>query len=979
MFLCAILCAAAAATEARPEDTQVFLDHVVFHSQGWGELGINTCAHAPDITPLPLRIGDRNYAQGLGMHANGELCLELDGQFSAFDAEIGVQWQGPKVGSVLFQVFVDGEKRFDSGLMKETDPPRPIHLDTKGASALRLVVNDGGDGITCDCANWANARLTPDPGAPKLSEKAGLDIGAFAYVRGWDPKRMTGTPAKRTEEFPAEDVFLGKDLLPEGLTDIEPDIQSTRAPDAVYSVPVDADGTGCIGLEWAERRFLRNASLEFVDAASMPAAQDARLEYWSGESPWQGEWKRLESDIAVDGLRWAVVWSRGKSGGLKSGTEKIRWILPKQGQPVRVHALSASSRSGKREVSLRVEWHKEAPAGSPRKIELYNGEFAEGSNKYVQPFPTSDPPVVRLHCSVPGPWKTDRTMLRFTQASTDVLVSSDLITVAVEDVLTQGPVYVPETGLYVTKEPAAPPFAEYLQQIAGKKTVLERVREMPDQTFEQAMEHVHNPIQDLGPMMISLACDNRKFVIQREGAIVFEPYANVDQEPILIPATCSITPGFGTGRQESVTRHLDGGWLPAPVNETQHDGVAFRQRSFVAPVGGEALPESNGWLYDKAACVAEFTLSNQTNGGKSASVDLAFAPGTARMTPQGALIEKDGRVLAYVPKPGEALSIEAANGRLAVKAALAPNASATFGVLLPAWAASEEELLPLADTQALFDSFRRYWEQALAQNVQVETPDAFLNDVIRASQVHCLLAARNEERGKRIAAWISSDRYGPLESEANSVIRGMDLMGNHEFARRSHDFFIHRYSPEGFLTTGYTLMGTGWHLWTLAEHYFLTRDDAWLRSAAPNVERACRWVMKQQEKTRARDGEDWKLPESGLVPPGVGADWNRYAYRFAVQGHYCLGLMLASTVLDAARSEEEGHTLDNDKVTDNALDLVRSYTWSVQRTPVVALSNGTWVRGYPGMLYCFGQHSRHWATTSIPVTTRAPAATTKTA
>ena len=74
-------------------------------------------------------------------------------------------------------------------------------------------------------------------------------------------------------------------------------------------------------------------------------------------------------------------------------------------------------------------------------------------------------------------------------------------------------------------------------------------------------------------------------------------------------------------------------------------------------------------------------------------------------------------------------------------------------------------------------------------------PDEFLTNVIRASQVHCMLAARSEDRGRRVAPWISSDRYGPLESEANSVIRGMDLLGQSDFARRGLEFFIKRYHP----------------------------------------------------------------------------------------------------------------------------------------------------------------------------------------
>jgi len=45
--------------------------------------------------------------------------------------------------------------------------------------------------------------------------------------------------------------------------------------------------------------------------------------------------------------------------------------------------------------------------------------------------------------------------------------------------------------------------AQHQQQIAGKKTVFERVRDMPDQTLAQAMEKAHHSIRDSGPMLLT--------------------------------------------------------------------------------------------------------------------------------------------------------------------------------------------------------------------------------------------------------------------------------------------------------------------------------------------------------------------------------------------------------------------------------------------------------------------------------------------
>jgi hypothetical protein len=234
--------------------SNVLLYRVPLVRQGWGELGIDTAVHAPGKTPMLLCIGDKQYDKGLGTHAPGEIVVELDGEYTAFEAEVGVQKQpGDNVGSVVFQVFVDGEKRFDSGVTRGNDPAIPISIPVAGAYELRLVVTDAGDGITCDCSNWADARLIRDASVKTGPPEEPLDIAPFARIVTWDPDRTDGCRCSRVEEFPAEEVFLESDVPP--------------AIDGTYTLPVASNGSGCIGLQWFERRRLRKLSLQFADGA----------------------------------------------------------------------------------------------------------------------------------------------------------------------------------------------------------------------------------------------------------------------------------------------------------------------------------------------------------------------------------------------------------------------------------------------------------------------------------------------------------------------------------------------------------------------------------------------------------------------------------------------------------------------------------------------------------------------------------------
>lgn len=63
------------------------------------------------------------------------------------------------VGSVVFKVYVDGELKFDSGLMNSTDGQKYVEVDINGAKELKLVVTDGGNGIGSDHASWADTKL----------------------------------------------------------------------------------------------------------------------------------------------------------------------------------------------------------------------------------------------------------------------------------------------------------------------------------------------------------------------------------------------------------------------------------------------------------------------------------------------------------------------------------------------------------------------------------------------------------------------------------------------------------------------------------------------------------------------------------------------------------------------------------------------------------------------------------------------------
>ena len=915
-------------------------ERILHVQQGWGQLGIDVAAHAPGQQALNLRTKDEEYAKGLGHHAPGEIVVDLEGLYESFEAEVGVQWQGGNVGSVVFQVFVDGEERFDSGVMREHDPARPVRILVAGAEELRLVVTDAGDGITCDCANWAEARLTRSASPTRRDSRPRLDMAPFARVVTWDPDRMDGCRSNRVQEFRAEDLFTETEVTP--------------SADGVYTVPTVPDGRGCIGLQWLERRRLRELVLGFSDPAQVPPAGRIQLQSWVGESAWQGNWQPCETTVEQEAGRMRFHALLSADPSMRQGMRKVRWIFPASAQPIALRRLSAFTNARCETTELAI--YPEQPTdGVQADIELYDGEIVEprGSDSSLHcNWDMSGPLRLKVRHIVPRRWNSDRTVIRFR-------LPSGGFGVAVDDLLANGAVYVKDYGVFVTLGAS---LADYQREIADRQTILERVRQMPDQSFAQALEKTHNPAQDNGPTMLSLACDNHKFVVQQDGTIQFAVPGDAAGEAVVPPLKhpCVLRPQLGSGQHERSTRYLHGGWLPVPVMTVREGGVLYTERCFVAPYDKGSGPDAWPWLDRKPLFVGEFTIENTGSGAADASLKLQFLSDVEKgeaaeleQVSEGWAVRSNGRLLGFI-RTGDSspLQVKVGNGTLTLSGLVPARASARCTVYLPAWQMRPEEYGQLGDGASLLSDAEAYWDRVMSSAMQVEIPDPMLLNVIRASQVHCLIAARNEDEARRIAPWIASMSYGPLESEANSIVRGMSLMGHGEFARRSLDFFINRYSPEGFLTTGYTLMGTGWHLRTLGEHYQLTRDRDWMRRVAPEVARVCRWITEQREKTKRLDPCGEKLPEYGLMPPGVQADWNAFAYHFALNGYYYAGLRAAAQALLDIGHPQAQEFLRN--AAEFREEILRAYQWTQSRAPVYPLKDGSWAPAYPAQLHCPG-------------------------
>ncbi|RYG23293.1 alpha-galactosidase, partial [bacterium] len=165
--------------------------------QEWGNAHRNR-----SVDNNPLKVAGKTYTTGVGTHAASTLTVTVNGNALRFSAIVGVDDEATNNGSVRFLVFADNRKAFDSGVMRK-GASKPVDVDLKGAKVVRFVVEDGGNGIDNDHADWADAYLTLKDVSKKPVTNAAIkeptmEIAPVDLVRTGihGPRVVGGTPGR---------------------------------------------------------------------------------------------------------------------------------------------------------------------------------------------------------------------------------------------------------------------------------------------------------------------------------------------------------------------------------------------------------------------------------------------------------------------------------------------------------------------------------------------------------------------------------------------------------------------------------------------------------------------------------------------------------------------------------------------------------------------------------------------------------------
>ena len=248
------------------------------------------------------------YPTGVGTAAPSTIDYYIGGNCSSLSATVGIDDSAdfdPSGGTAVFQVYGDGVKLYDSGLVtRAATQAASVNLGT--AKVVSLVVGDGGDGGYNDRTDWGGLQISC--GAPVATQPAG-PWPAFAA-----PLSVAATASSANDGYPSSNAVDGQvttlwhsqfspvhDPLPISLT---VDLGSVeKVTGLTYQPRLDGDITGTITGYTVE---VSSDGVTFTSAGTPGTwAQDATLKS-AQFAPVSARYVRLTATAAANGYASAA-------------------------------------------------------------------------------------------------------------------------------------------------------------------------------------------------------------------------------------------------------------------------------------------------------------------------------------------------------------------------------------------------------------------------------------------------------------------------------------------------------------------------------------------------------------------------------------------------------------------------------------------------------------------------------------------------
>jgi hypothetical protein len=729
---------------------------------------------------------------------------------------------------------------------------------------------------------------------------------------------------------------------------------------------------------------------------TMPTIEDPE------DDPWQGDWLTAQTRADVAGTELLLTClpltpqenpkALHLPGTPYRRTLKIR-LTSREPLP-NLRRVQVFTESKQKIVPVRIEFgvnHAQQKARSGR-LEAYNGTI-----RNLRGWPSSSGETVT---SAAFHLKAGQGVV-FDVVGTDPAprgsYDATIVSVRAEDRsfsfaladLEKEPMYLPDFDAFITLNSNPESYSPTI--IRDGERIRDKLARAPEQTYERARREIPplDPVERQGGRLyLPLSIDSswQKFAFEWGGSVFISKdgvKAKGAERRRLDWAGDRLNWRFGTGAtptfrpqsRDSKLRVLDD-YLPVATASWRSGEIDYTEEAFAAPLLGPIGLEGRD-EQEPVVLLVRFTARNGSTAPQTAHLWLGIRPADSlRLTNNTLSDEVDGRIWAHIRPPEHAqLQVEPMSeaGRsmqgVHEQFALPPGGQDTtvFGLpFIPRLNEAQQARLAALDYEVERSRVIQYWKGIADAGVRFEVPEDRFNRFSRAMLLHMHLSTTRDPKSGLFMVPAASYSYQVFANESCFQILTLDALGDHDTAARYLETFIQLQGSRPFLGTytddqravyhgakvdadyDYTAseynLDHGTVLWTMAEHYFVTRDKAWLKHAAESLIRAADWVTAQRRQTMSTEAGR-KVPEYGMLPAGHledNADWGHW---FAVNAYASAGMTrLADALQDVHHAEASRIRHDADSYRDDLREAVLNAS---QNAPVTRLRDNRWVPYLP--------------------------------
>jgi hypothetical protein len=727
------------------------------------------------------------------------------------------------------------------------------------------------------------------------------------------------------------------------------------------------------------------------------------------DDPWQGHWLTARSKISCEGQDCRLTFlplDKGENPNADNlpglpyrRTLKIR--LLSNDQPPAVERLEVFSGSQQKTVQVRIELGAGMTASAfwNGKLLAYNGTIAGvhgwqttsadrimGNEFHIQTGAKSKGLLVEIHGTEPAP-----------SGSHDVTVvtlhaGDRTFSFSLPDV-DKGPLYLPDFQAYVTLASDAKSFSPDVVKRGAR--IREKLALEPEQTYERASREIPalDPVERQGGRLyLPLAVDSswQKFAFEWGGNITIDKKASKAKGAELERLEWNgnrlswrlgtgATPTFRPASQDSKLSVLED-YLPIATATWESDGIAYAEEAFATqlsgPLGIEGRDEQT-----PSALMVKVTARNSSPTPRLSHVWLGVDPMETLVYSEHDLLANNGELVRahIIPSPSATAELtviwdaEKHLGAVHIQSNLTPHGEDITYLTLPYVSRlkdSERRQLRALSYEAEKSKVISYWKNLLDSIVRFNIPEKKFETFARAVVGHIHISTTKDPKSGLFMVPAASYVYPVFANEACFQVLMLDALGDHKSAADYLETFIRLQGSRPFEGTytgdqhevyhgarvdadrDYTAyeynLDHGTVLWTLVEHYFMTRDRRWFELALPGMLLAADWVTNQRHHTMIMDGAE-KIPEYGLLPAGHLEDNHDWGHWFSVNAFAAAGMVRLAEAL-----QEIGHAAA-ERISREAeayrTDLREAVLAASQRSPVIRLRDHTYVPYVPTRPY----------------------------